>query len=220
MPGGGFGAQNRTKSLSKHCVYVNYHIYEIKPVICRYCCFMARCHVTHLSEPTSSLDESTSSQEGQISSRVSVPFGVVEPLFVAADITVIVGAGALGGVLYQLALDGSCGDARFYIGLGLVVSLAHVFAAHCFGLYRLNEMLAGEQDDGRVWTSWSIAILVLVVILFLFKAGAQVPVMGVALVEEVGNAVKVAPEQIAGIAANVGVTFGLTVMVNVAGVAH
>ena len=174
MPGGGFGAQDRTKSLSKHYVYVKYHIYEIKPVICRYCCFMARCHVTHLSEPTSSLDESTSSQEGQISSRVSVPFGVVEPLFVAADITVIVGAGALGGVLYQLALDGSCGDARFYIGLGLVVSLAHVFAAHCFGLYRLNEMLAREQDDGRVWTSWSIAILVLVVILFLFKAGAQV----------------------------------------------
>ena len=54
----------------------------------------------------------------------------------------------------------------------------------------------------------------------LFKAGAQVPVIGVALVEEVGNAVKDAPEQIAGIAANVGVTFGLTVMVNVAGVAH
>ena len=54
----------------------------------------------------------------------------------------------------------------------------------------------------------------------MFKAGAQVPVIGVALVEEVGNAVNVAPEQIAGIAANVGVTFGLTVMVNVAGVAH
>ena len=54
----------------------------------------------------------------------------------------------------------------------------------------------------------------------MFKAGAQVPVIGVALVEEVGNAVKVAPEQIAGIAANVGVTFGLTVMVNVAVVAH
>ena len=39
-------------------------------------------------------------------------------------------------------------------------------------------------------------------------------------VEVVGSAVKVAPEQIAGTAANVGVTFGLTVMVNVAVVAH
>jgi len=61
---------------------------------------------------------------------------------------------------------------------------------------------------------------VYVVVAVLFKAGAQVPVIGVALVEEVGKAVKVAPEQIAGIAAKVGVTFGLTVMVNVAGVAH
>ena len=40
------------------------------------------------------------------------------------------------------------------------------------------------------------------------------------LVEVVGRAVKVVPEQIAGIAAKVGVTFGLTVMVNVAVVAH
>ena len=54
----------------------------------------------------------------------------------------------------------------------------------------------------------------------MFKAGAQVPVIGVALVEEVGKAVKVAPEQIAGTAAKVGVTFGLTVIVNVAVVAH
>ena len=54
----------------------------------------------------------------------------------------------------------------------------------------------------------------------LFKAGAQVPVIGVALVEEVGNAVKVAPEQMGATAAKVGVTLGLTVMVNVAVVAH
>lgn len=40
------------------------------------------------------------------------------------------------------------------------------------------------------------------------------------LVEVVGNADKVAPEQIGVTALNVGVTFGLTVMVKVAVVAH
>jgi hypothetical protein len=40
------------------------------------------------------------------------------------------------------------------------------------------------------------------------------------LVEVVGNAVSVAPEQIGATAANVGVIFGLTVIVNVAVVAH
>jgi hypothetical protein len=56
------------------------------------------------------------------------------------------------------------------------------------------------------------------VVAVLFKAGDQVPV--IPLVEVVGNADKVAPEQIGATALNVGVTFGLTVIVNVAVVAH
>ena len=52
----------------------------------------------------------------------------------------------------------------------------------------------------------------------LFSAGAQVPVMP--LLDVVGNANKVVPEQIGATALNVGVIFGLTVMVKVAVVAH
>ena len=51
----------------------------------------------------------------------------------------------------------------------------------------------------------------------LLSAGDQVPV--IPLVDVVGN-VTVSPEQIGAIALNVGVVFGLTVMVNVAVVAH
>ena len=40
------------------------------------------------------------------------------------------------------------------------------------------------------------------------------------LLDVVGNGVKVPPEQIGATALNVGVTFGLTVMVNVVVVAH
>ena len=50
------------------------------------------------------------------------------------------------------------------------------------------------------------------------KAGAQEPVMP--LVEVVGNGAKVAPEQTGATAVNVGVTFGLTVIVKVVVVAH
>ena len=52
----------------------------------------------------------------------------------------------------------------------------------------------------------------------LLRAGAHVPV--IPLLEVVGSGVKVAPEQIGATAVNVGVTFGLTVMVKVAVVAH
>ena len=52
----------------------------------------------------------------------------------------------------------------------------------------------------------------------LFNAGAQVPV--IPSMDVVGKADNASPEQIAATGVKVGVMFGLTVMVNVAGVAH
>ena len=56
------------------------------------------------------------------------------------------------------------------------------------------------------------------VVAVLFNAGLQVPV--IPFNEVVGNAVNVPPLQIAGMVVTVGVTFELTVIVNVAVVAH
>ena len=56
------------------------------------------------------------------------------------------------------------------------------------------------------------------VVAVLFSAGTQVPERP--LLEVVGSAVRVAPEQIGATAVNVGVIFGLTVMVKVVVVAH
>ena len=52
----------------------------------------------------------------------------------------------------------------------------------------------------------------------MFNAGAHVP--EIPLFDVVGNAVKVAPEQMGATAVKVGVTCGLTVMVKVVVVAH
>ena len=64
----------------------------------------------------------------------------------------------------------------------------------------------------------AVGVKVYVVVAVLSKAGAQVPV--IPLLEVVGNGVKVAPAQIGATAVNVGVTFGLTVIVNVVVVVH
>jgi len=56
------------------------------------------------------------------------------------------------------------------------------------------------------------------VVVVLFKAGDQVPV--IPLFEVVGRADKVAPEQIGATVVKVGVILELTVIVNVAVVAH
>ena len=55
-------------------------------------------------------------------------------------------------------------------------------------------------------------------VVVLFSAGAHVPV--IPSLDVVGRADKVAPEQIGATAVNVGVTLGLTVIVNVVVVAH
>ena len=52
----------------------------------------------------------------------------------------------------------------------------------------------------------------------MFRAGAHEPVMP--LLDVVGNGDKVAPEQMGATALNVGVMFGLTVIVKVVVVAH
>ena len=52
----------------------------------------------------------------------------------------------------------------------------------------------------------------------LLSAGAQVPV--IPLLEEVGNGFNVPPEHMGPTGVNVGVTLGLTVIVNVVVVAH
>ena len=64
----------------------------------------------------------------------------------------------------------------------------------------------------------AVGVNVYVVVAVLFSAGVHVPV--IPLVDVVGKAVNTPPEQIAATGLNVGVTFGLTVIVNVADVAH
>jgi hypothetical protein len=64
----------------------------------------------------------------------------------------------------------------------------------------------------------AVGVNVYVVVAVLLSAGAHVPV--IPLVEVVGSGESVAPEHISATGANAGVTFGLTVIVSVAVVAH
>jgi undecaprenyl-phosphate galactose phosphotransferase/putative colanic acid biosynthesis UDP-glucose lipid carrier transferase len=109
-----------------------------------------------------------------MSRRVGVPFEVIEPLFAAADCLIILAAGLIGAVLYMSAIGANVNDIDACFGPGLVASLTYALTAHRLDLYRLDGLFDGERDHGRVWTSWSIAILVFAITLFLFKSGAEV----------------------------------------------
>jgi Undecaprenyl-phosphate glucose phosphotransferase len=121
------------------------------------------------------LTNASESPSFEVQSRpgVSVPFEVIGPLLALADVLIIVAAGTLGGLLYHLAINGSIGSGAACSGLGLVAGLTYAVAGQRLGLYRLNELLEREPDNGRVLTSWGFAILVLAVVLFLFKVGGD-----------------------------------------------
>lgn len=116
--------------------------------------------------------ESTATSEVKSRIGLALPFVLIEPLFATLDAAIIVASGALGGIGYQHALGGTLDDVGFYAGLGLVASLAHILVAHFLGLYRHNHLL--ERDSGRVLAGWCIAALIIPVVLFLFKSGAEV----------------------------------------------
>ena len=74
----------------------------------------------------------------------------------------------------------------------------------------VNVVVAAHTPD--------VGVKVYIVVVVLSKAGDQVPV--IALVEVVGSAFRVSPEQIGATAVKVGITFALTIIVVVVVLAH
>jgi undecaprenyl-phosphate galactose phosphotransferase/putative colanic acid biosynthesis UDP-glucose lipid carrier transferase len=109
----------------------------------------------------------------RIRRRFRIAFSVIEPLVAGVDAAIIVGASVFGGATYQLVVNHRVGDLTPYIGLGLIGSLAYALAAHLCELYRLHEMPQRQRDYVRVATCWLWAVLVIGVVLFLIKNGAQ-----------------------------------------------
>jgi undecaprenyl-phosphate galactose phosphotransferase/putative colanic acid biosynthesis UDP-glucose lipid carrier transferase len=123
--------------------------------------------MTDLVQSAANLDD------GNARSRIGLRFELVELSFVFADVLAILASSIAGGGLYHLAIGGAF-DIATHAGLGVLATLTYGLAAHRIGLYRLNQLLVGQNDTGRVWVSWSLAILLLAVVLFLLKSGAEI----------------------------------------------
>ena len=111
--------------------------------------------------------------ERRPSSQVGVRFEVVEPLFALANGLIIIAACILGGALYHLSDSVRFGDWGVQAGLGVLASLSYGVIAHHFGLYQLNLLLERGQERGRVLLSWTLALLVVALALFLLKSGTD-----------------------------------------------
>jgi hypothetical protein len=106
--------------------------------------------------------------------RLGVSFQIVEPLVAVADAALIVGSSVIGGAAYRIAVQNPIGDLAPYVAYGLVGSIAYALAAHRSELYRLQRLLQRRRDYPWVAASGLWAVLVVSVVLFLLKRGADV----------------------------------------------
>jgi undecaprenyl-phosphate galactose phosphotransferase/putative colanic acid biosynthesis UDP-glucose lipid carrier transferase len=104
---------------------------------------------------------------------LGIGFGLLKPVVSAVDCAVIVGASLIGGSGYQLIATGTAGDLTPYAGLGFVGSLAYALVAHRRRIYELHRVLHRRRDYGWIATGWLWAMLVIAVVLFLLKTGAE-----------------------------------------------
>jgi Undecaprenyl-phosphate glucose phosphotransferase len=108
------------------------------------------------------------------SQRRGIVFQAVGPFVVFADVVIIVGSSLIGGIAYQFATNILITDLETFAGYGLVASLAYALVAHRCGLYQLKGLLQRRRDYFRVAASWLWAVLVVSIVLFLLKRGADV----------------------------------------------
>lgn len=106
--------------------------------------------------------------------RRSVPSRRIDLLFILCDAAIIIASGMLGGIAFPVLAHGNLGDVPVHAGLGLVASITYALAAHHLGLYRFDNLLRNQSDGTPVSASWTFAVLMVSITLFLFKMGPEV----------------------------------------------
>ncbi len=91
----------------------------------------------------------------------------------AIDALLILSASLIGGAGYQLAVNSSFGNVSALFGAGLIGALLYVLIAQSIGFYSMSSLLARGSDLRRVVVLWSIVGLLLSLLAFLFKMGAD-----------------------------------------------
>lgn len=105
--------------------------------------------------------------------RLTIPFSSLQHLLAGFDASLIVVASYLGGGLYQLAANGELKNTIQLIGVGLTASVLYVLVGQATGLYEVRSTLSRRRDVGRIFANWTLVSLLLALVAFLMKSGAE-----------------------------------------------
>ncbi|MDQ8732555.1 undecaprenyl-phosphate glucose phosphotransferase [Bradyrhizobium sp. LHD-71] len=85
----------------------------------------------------------------------------------------IVSASVLGGGAYQLLANDTLGQANQFLAAGVLAAVLFGFSAKTLGLYQLANILSPARSRRLVIGNWVLVLLLLTLMAFLFKVGAQ-----------------------------------------------
>src|ERR1700747_1512699 len=109
----------------------------------------------------------------RVARYVGISYHGIERAALVLEAAVVVAASVLGNVSYFYFWLATPGDLDVALGIGVFDGLIYAFLAHNWGLYRFSVLLAPGRHLGRVLLAWSSAFLIITLVLFLLKVGAN-----------------------------------------------
>jgi Undecaprenyl-phosphate glucose phosphotransferase len=98
-----------------------------------------------------------------------LPFHLTEPLFIAADLIVILGTSVLTGITYERCFLGNSGSIQTYLGVGLIIFVNFSAISAARGNYRLSRLLEFRGGTRDVTLYWALVCSLLLVVAFSLK---------------------------------------------------
>jgi Undecaprenyl-phosphate glucose phosphotransferase len=115
-----------------------------------------------------------SSRRASSAPWLRLSYQLVRPIFAVCDALIVAAASIAAGIGYNILVSNGVGEVEVFLAVGVVASIAYVFAAWNLEIYNFPSLLRARWDYGRIVTVWAFVLLVLALLFFLVKIGNQV----------------------------------------------
>jgi len=105
--------------------------------------------------------------------RLQIPCVAIGTIFAAADAGAIVVASLVGAGGYQLFISGAPWNLNLHLGAGVTAALLYLMIARSFGFYEVADIFSLRRVGSRILWQWLLASLLLTLLAFLLRIGAQ-----------------------------------------------
>jgi Undecaprenyl-phosphate glucose phosphotransferase len=102
-----------------------------------------------------------------------IPCAAIGPVFAATDAVCIIFSSLMGAQGYELFASVAPWNLDFHVGAGIAASVTYLLIGRSFCFYHAAEIFSARRNTSRILSQWLLTSLLLALLAFLFKIGAQ-----------------------------------------------